>query len=347
MYKKRASKTHILLLTIFLLAVFSSVSVNSVFAEAETMAKQAKQAKPAKSSNKTKKKLVYIVSDTRIPFWAIMARGIKRRASSLGYELQVLSAENSARRELEFTTKAIKDKVAGIIVSPTTSSACVTILRFTKKAGIPVVIADIGTDAGEYVSFISSDNRDGAYKIGKVLAKKLLELGWEKGSVGIVAIPQKRLNGQARTAGFMQAMDESGIKGAGLRQQSTFSDAETYSLSKNLIDKHPDLRAIWLQGSDRYMGALRAIKDAGKKDKIVLITFDAEPEFLDLIPKGILVGSAMQQPYLMGEEAVRSLDRHLNGEKVEKNLQLPILAISTENIAEKLTIIKRNVLGIE
>ena len=300
----------------------------------------------ADTSVVNKKKLAYIVSDTRIPFWAIMARGIKNGADSFGYELNIYSAKNSAKSELESTVKAIKDNVSGIIVSPTTSSACVTILKLAKKAGIPVIISDIGTDGGEYVSYISSNNKEGAYNIGKVLSKKMIKLGWEKGSVGIVAIPQKRLNGQARTAGFMQAMDEAGIKGADIRQQSTFSEEETYQLSKSLIDAHPDLRALWLQGSDRYNGALRAIADAGKKNKILLITFDAEPEFLDLITKGILVGSAMQQPYLMGEEAVHTMDKYLRGMKVKKNIQLPILAISTDNVAKKLPIIKRNVLGI-
>ncbi|MDX1295212.1 MAG: substrate-binding domain-containing protein [Sulfurimonadaceae bacterium] len=295
----------------------------------------------------SKKRLAYLVSDLRIPFWDIMARGIQNSANELGYEITVYSAENSAKRELELTAQVIREKVDGIIVSPTNSSACVTILRLAKSAGIPVVISDIGTDGGEFVSYISSDNRDGAYKIGQVLAERMIELGWQDGRVGIVSIPQKRLNGQLRTAGFMQAMDEAGIKGADIKQQVTFSYQETYDFSKELIEAYPDLRAIWLQGSDRYQGALDAIADSGKADDILLICFDAEPVFLELIPKGVLVGAAMQQPFLMGEESVRSLDRHLNGEAVQKNLQLPILAISAKNIDEKLPVIKRNVLGIE
>ena len=276
-----------------------------------------------------------------------MARGIKHKGDSLGYDVDIYSAENSAKKELQFTIKAIKDKVSGIIVSPTNSSACVTILKLAKNAGIPVVISDIGTDAGDYVSYISSNNKNGSYKIGQILSQKMIELGWQDGTVGIIAIPQKRANGKARTKGFMQAMIEAGIKGAGIKQQVTFSYQETYDYSKELLVKKPDLRAIWLQGSDRYQGALDAITDANKKDEILLITFDAEVEFLELIPKGILLGSAMQQPYLMGEEAISALDNSLNGQSVKKNLQLPILAISTKNIEEKLPIIKRNVLGLD
>ncbi len=293
------------------------------------------------------KKLVYLVSDLRIPFWEIMARGIQRQADELGYSLEIISANNSARDELVATAKALKDKVDGIIVSPTTSSACATILKLANRSNIPVVISDIGSDGGEYVSYISSNNRDGAYQIGKVLVAKLKSSGWSSGRVGIVAIPQKRLNGQARTAGFMQAMDEAGIRGAGLLQQVTFSDQETYDLSRQLINENRDLKAIWLQGSNRYQAALRAIKDSNRQGQIALITFDAEPEFLELIPEGVLVGAAMQQPFLMGEEAVKTMHHFLNGKPVEKKLQLPILAISADNIEKELPTIKRNVLGID
>jgi len=220
-----------------------------------------------KTDDITSKKLVYLMSDKRIPFWDIMWRGSEARAKKLGYEMTFYSAENSTKAELQFTVKAIKDQVAGIIVSPTNSSACVTILKLAQKAGIPVVISDIGTDGGEYISYISSDNEGGAYNIGKILTKKMLSLGWQDGRVGIIAIPQKRANGQARTAGFMRAMDEAGIKGAGIRQQVTFSYQETYDYSKDFIENNPNLHAIWLQGSDRYQGALDAINDADKKMK--------------------------------------------------------------------------------
>jgi len=303
------------------------------------------QLSPAEGQNA--KKLAYIVSDLRIPFWDIMWRGVKQRAEKLAYEAVVYSANNSAKTELQHTVDAIKQGVSGIVVSPTNSSACVTILKLAKKAGIPVVISDIGTDAGEYVAYISSDNRDGAYQIGKVLAERMRTLNWQDGRVGIVAIPQKRANGQARTAGFMQAMKEAGIKGAGISQQETFSYQETYDFSAELIKESSDLRAIWLQGSDRYQAALDAIHDAGKQDEILLITFDAEPEFLDLIPKRILVGAGMQQPFLMGEKAVEALHAHLQGEAVEKEVKLPVLAVSADNIEQQLPLIRRNVLGLD
>jgi ribose transport system substrate-binding protein len=299
-------------------------------------------AHPASHNNK----LYYLVSDINIPFWDIMTKGASFKAKELGYELIILSANNLAKKELQNTVKAIKDKALGIILSPTNSSAAVTILKLANKENIPVVVSDIGADKGEFVSFISSNNEDGAYKLGKILTKELHKRGWQNGTVGIIAIPQKRANGKARTRGFMKALLEADIKGSNIYQQVDFSYKETYDFSKKLIDEDKKLRAIWLQGSDRYKGALDAIEKSGKKDKILLICFDAEPIFLDLIPKGTLVGAGMQQPYLMGEKAVVSLDGYLNGLHVEHEQQLPILAISKQNIAQKLPLIKRNVLGL-
>lgn len=298
-------------------------------------------------ANASEKKLIYIVSDIRIPFWEIMSKGIKNKSSNYDYDVEVYSSSNSAKIELENTVKAIRSKPDGLIVSPTNSSASVTILKFAKEANIPVVILDIGTDSGEYLSYISSDNKTGAYNIGKVLVKKMQKLGYEDGSVAIVAVPQKRINGQERTRGFLKALSEAKIKSLDLKQQITWTQAETYIYTKEFIKKYPNLRAVWLQGSDRYQGALDAINELDKKGEVLLLTFDAEPEFIELIQDDILVGSAMQQPYLMGQKAVEQFYNYFNKKEIIKNIQMPILAISKDNIKEKLPLIKRNVLGIE
>ena len=291
------------------------------------------------------RRLAYLVSDSRIPFWDIMKRGIGSRAESLGYELVVYSAENNAKQEVENAINAIKERVDGIILSPTNSSAAITLLKLAKDAHIPVVIADIGTDGGDYVSYIASDNHEGAYLLGRLLTDAMHQKKMDKGSVGIIAIPQKRANGKARTAGFMQALNEAGIKSAGIRQQINFSYKETYDFTRELILTHPELRALWLQGSDRYQAALDAIADTGKTDQVLLICFDAEPEFVGMIAKGRLTGAGMQQPFMMGEEAVRAMDRHLKGLPVRQSMLLPVLAVSQENLNSLLPTIRRNVLG--
>lgn len=301
----------------------------------------------ALATSDTSPRLAYIASDTRIPFWSIMAKGVVHQAGELGYGIDIYSAHNNARRELEYVAAAIRNRVDGLIISPTNSSAAATLIKLAQRADIPVIIADIGADSADYVSYISADNFTGAYRIGQILTQAMKARGWQQGRVGIIAIPQKRQNGRERTDGFMLALKEAGIDSAAMRQQVTFSHAETYDFSRELINSVPNLRAIWLQGSDRYQAALDAIADSGRKGRILLVTFDAEPEFLQLIPSGVLVGAAMQQPFLMGEQAVISMHRHLQGESVEPQQKLPVLAISADNLDKNRAIIRRNVLGLE
>ena len=295
------------------------------------------------SQNIPTKKLVYIVSDISIPFWEIMSKGIKEEASKVGYSIEVYSSNNSNKTEIENLVKAINNKVDGIVLSPINSSSAVFLLKLAKDANIPVVISDIGTDGGEYLSYISSDNEEGSYRLGKILTSKMKELEIENGTVGIISIPQERANGKARTKGFLKALDESNIKSTGIEQQVNFSYKETFDFSKKLIMNNPDMKALWLQGSDKYQGALDAMAELGKSDEILLICFDSEPEFLQMIPEGKLVGAAMQQPFLMGEKSVEQFYNHFNNIKIEKNIKLEILAVSKENIDTKLKTIKQNV----
>jgi len=299
------------------------------------------------SQNIPIKKLAYVVSDINIPFWEIMSKGIKEKASNIGYSLEIYSSNNSNKTEIENFVKALQNKVDGIVLSPINSSNAVFLLKLANEANIPVVISDIGTDGGNYLSYISSNNEDGAYKLGKILANKMKELKIDNGTVGIISIPQERANGKARTKGFLKALDESNIKSAGIEQQVDFSYKETYNFSKKLIMNNPNMKALWLQGSDKYQGALDAMAELGKSDEILLICFDSEPEFLQMIPEGKLVGAAMQQPFLMGEKAVEQFNNYFNKKSIEKNLQLEILAISKDNIEQEMKIIKRNVLGIK
>ena len=286
----------------------------------------------------------YLVSDLRIPFWEIMWRGVADQAAQQGDQVQVLSADNSARTELQNMVQAIRDQVDGIVLSPTNSSAAVTLLKLAEEAGIPVVISDIGTQGGHYVSYIESDNEAGAYQLGQILVQAFHQQQLS-GSVGIIAIPQTRQNGKLRTRGFVRALEEASIPRAALYQQQDFSYQETLDFSRRLIREHPDLRAIWLQGSDRYQGALDAIREAGKTGEIMLICFDAEPEFIPMIQRGELTGAGMQQPFLMGAQALASLQRYNAGEPVAKKQALQVLAVSRHNIDQLLPLIRRNVLG--
>jgi ribose transport system substrate-binding protein len=72
------------------------------------------------------KKLAYIVSDTTIPFWQIMSKGIKEKAVEFGYEIDIYNSNNLKKNELENMALALDKKIDGLIISPINSSTAAT-----------------------------------------------------------------------------------------------------------------------------------------------------------------------------------------------------------------------------
>ena len=302
----------------------------------------------ARSARAASKDIVYLTPGLDLPFWRYLSRGIEASVKAGGYGFSALDSHNNAQTQLSNAQDAIARGVAGICLSPTDSSTAPSVLALAARAKIPVVISDIGTNGGDYVSFVISDNFQGAYSVGQALAAALKAKGWTDGSVGIVAISQARKNGQARTAGFRKAMQEAGItKEAGLQQMATYTTDETFKFTQDMLTASPGMRGLWVQTDQPTQGALRAVK-AGRRDGQVLVAaFDGTPELVDLIEKGQVVGSGMQQPYLMGQKSAEALLAHLDGKSVEKQIDIPILAVTPGNVAQMLPTIKQTVFAGE
>jgi len=300
---------------------------------------------PAAAQNK---EVVYLTPGLDLPFWRYLSKGVEKVATAEGYGFQALDSHNDAQQQLKNAQDAIARGVAGIVLSPTDSSTAPSVLTLAEKAGIPVVIADIGTNSGEYVSFIISDNYDGANGTGKALAVALKEKGWQDGSVGIVSISQARLNGQARTKGFKDAMAEGGVTGdAGLQQMQSYTADETFKFTQDMLTANPNMRGLFVQTDQPAIGALRAIKAARRQGEVLVAAFDGIPEFVPLLQSGEIVASGMQQPHLMGEESAKALFEHLKGGTPKKEILVPIVVVTDKNIGEMLPTITDTVFAGE
>ncbi len=303
---------------------------------------------PAIRTRAAEKTIVYLTPGLDLPFWRYLARGIEDVSKQNGYGFLALDSHNSAATQLKNAQDVIARGVAGICISPTDSSTAPAVLALAEKAGIPVVVSDIGTNSGTYVSFIISNNFEGAYGIGKVLAQKMIAKGWQNGSVGLVTISQARRNGQARTAGFRKAMQEAGItREAGLQQMQSYTPDETFRFVQDMLTAHPDLRGLFVQTDQPTTGALRAIKAARREGQVLVASFDGTPELVELIKSGQVVGSGMQQPYEMGVKSAEAMIAHLNGKPVEKEILVPILVVTPENVEQMLPTIRKTVFAGE
>lgn len=295
------------------------------------------------------KDIVYLTPGLDLPFWRYLSKGIEATVKEKGFNFQALDSHNSAETQLRNAQDSIARGVAGIVISPTDSSTAPSVLALAQKANIPVVIGDIGTNSGDYASFIISDNYKGAHDVGVALAAALKEKGWEGGSVGIVAISQARKNGQARTKGFQDGLKEGGFTGkeAGLQQMQSYTADETFKFTQDLLTANPDMRGLFIQTDQPAIGALRAIKAARRDGEVLVAAFDGIPEFVDLLKSGDLVVSGMQQPYLMGVKSGEALLEVLDGKTPEKEITVPIVAITNKNVEQELPTIRQTVFANE
>ena len=163
------------------------------------------------------------------------------------------------------------------------------------------------------------------------------------------ASSQARKNGQARTQGFRDGLVEGGVKTkeAGLQQMQSYTADETFKFTQDMLTANPDMRGLFIQTDQPAIGALRAIKAARRDGQILVAAFDGIPEFVDLLKSGQIVASGMQQPYLMGQKSGEAMMKHIAGESVEKEISVPILTVTSENIDKVLPTVRETVFANE
>jgi len=297
------------------------------------------------------KKIAYLSAKRDLPFWSTLGKGIKASAEAKGYAFIELDSALSAETQMKNAQEAINQGVAGLVISPTDSKTAPAVLALAAKARVPVVIADIGSNGGDYVSFVKSDNYRGAYDIGTALAVALKEKGWQAEPHALITISLDRKNGQDRTNGFRDALKDAGMsREVALKQMQDYSAAETQRYVSEILAATPKLRALFIETDQPVQGAMQAIKEARgakKVGEVLIVSFDAMPEVAALLSSGSLVAVGMQQPYLMGKRAAEALIASLNGERPAKQVLVPILVATRKTIAQLLPVANETVFGLE
>ena len=275
-----------------------------------------------------------------MPFWKYLSDGIKQAAATdaakSGAKITVTDydSQNSAATQLQNAQDVITAGVDLIIISPTDSSSAPEVLELAAENKVPVVIADIGTDSGDYVSFVISSNESGAYDAGKVLMSTMADKGWKGGDVLMITISQARLNGQNRTKGFTRAVEEAGGKIVQFLESKDYNRAEAQTQASDMISANPDAHGFFAQHDEAALGSEAAIEESGKADEIVLASFDGSPESVELIKQGKIVAAAMQQPVLMGRISAEVGLKHLRGEQVDKQTEVPTILVTPQNVKD-------------
>ena len=284
--------------------------------------------------------IAYLTPGLNVPFWKYLSDGIKQAAAAdaakSGAKITVTDydSQNSAATQLQNAQDVITAGVDLIIISPTDSSSAPEVLELAAENKVPVVIADIGTDSGDFVSFVISSNESGAYDAGKVLMSTMADKGWKGGDVLMITISQARLNGQNRTKGFTRAVEEAGGKIVQFLESKDYTRAEAQTQASDMISANPDAHGFFAQHDEAALGSEAAIEESGKANDIVLASFDGSPESVELIKQGKIVAAAMQQPVLMGRISAEVGLKHLRGEQVDKQTEVPTILVTPQNVKD-------------
>ena len=273
--------------------------------------------------------VAYLTPSLDVPFWRYVRHGIEDELSKNGLECVTYDSKDDANTQLSNAQDAITKQVDAIIISPTDSASCVSVLSAAEQAGVPVVICDIGTDSGEYVSFISTDNEAGAKAIGEYVAS-LLEPGTQ---VAQITLNQARINGVLRKEGFDAGIATNNLEDVDFRQMEKVNRSEGETYAQDLITAYPELGAIFCHSEDPTMGAVSALEAAGRTD-VLVVGFDCSPEVVEAIQDGRVAGTSAQQSVVMGRSDAQAVVDYLAGNEVEKEIVLDTLLVTKDNIDE-------------
>lgn len=262
-------------------------------------------------------------------FWIRVTKGIREECDKKGIKVIVADAQDNPYKQLNDVDDLIQKKVDVLLISPYESDPIVPAVKSANKAGIPVVIVDIGVSGGEYASLIISDNYKGGQLAGEFL-KKVLK---GKGTVAHIQCQLGAVNAQKRGQGFEDALKGTQIKIVAKRPADSRRDL-AMQVMEDILQKHPNLDAVFAQNDEMALGALQAIEAVGKVGKIKVIGFDGNKDALEAIKAGKMLATVAQQPEEMGKMAVDIALKVLKGEKVDKEIYVPVQLVTKENVDE-------------
>jgi ribose transport system substrate-binding protein len=258
-----------------------------------------------------KMKIGLSISTLNNPFFVTLKKGAEAKAKELGVELITVDAQNDAAKQASDVEDLIQKGVDLIVINPTDSDAVGAAVTAANNANIPVITVDRSAKSGKVVSHIASNNVEG----GKMAGDYLVELvGKGANVVELEGIPGSSA-ARERGEGFHKAVD--GQLNVVVKQPANFDRAQGLSVMENILQSKSDIKAVFAHNDEMALGALEALKSAGKTD-VVVVGFDATEDAVKAVKNGEMAGTVAQKPELIGQKAIETAKQVKEGKKVDK-----------------------------
>jgi ribose transport system substrate-binding protein len=247
-----------------------------------------------------------------------------------GYSLDIKTgvdyADNVAFNNLLQTS--LQTKPAGFIVFPAGPAAQTPVLNQACDQGVEVLIIDSPAEGVDcQAGFVGANHEELGASVGEWLA----EHPPATKEIGIVTQPPGQYaSTDARVKGFTEA-----VAGAGYTIAATvttdLSLDKTRTVVTNMITAHPDISAVFSANGPMGQGTAQALKE---HPEITQLTLDGFVEDAKLVASGEVAANGAQNPYQMGQLAVESMVKVLEGETIPEVEYTTSLVIDQSNAEE-------------
>ena len=255
------------------------------------------------------------------------------KADAMGdVELTVVDAGGDAAKQLQQVETFISQKVDAIIMQPQEQEACSPAIDKAKAAGIPIINCNSLTIT-EPDAYVGSNDSESAEIAMTYIAEQL----GGKGNVLMMHGHPGQTAEVKRTEGAMDILAQNPDITLLDEQTADWDRAEAMTLMENWIQAYGDqINAVFCQNDEMALGALNALVQAGKKDNVLVVGVDAIDDALQSVKDGKMDATVYQDCKGQAEGAIEAAYKLAKGESVEKEILIPFILVTTENVDEYL-----------
>lgn len=283
-----------------------------------------------------KPKIVLVMKSLANEFFKTMEEGATahQRAHSDVYDLKVVGIRNEedVAQQVDLVEMIIAQGADAIVIAPADSEALIPICKKAIAAGIVVVNIDNKLDRarleaeGIQIPFVGPDNRKGAKLAGDYLATKL-KAGDE---VAIIEGIPNAFNGIQRKAGFEDAIKDANLKLVSSQSGNWETDKAAQCVAA-IATEYPNLKAVLCANDSMALGAVDALKAAGKSN-VYVVGFDNIQAVQKLIKEGKVLCTVDQHGDQLAVYGIQYALEILDTKAAPADKETPIDLITAETL---------------
>ena len=291
----------------------------------------------ARRDKSAKPRIALVMKSLANEFFGTMAEGAKKhQAANTGkYDLIVngIPDERDVTRQSALVAEMVAQGVDAIVIAPADSKALATPLKRAAEQGVRIVNIDNKLDEEVLdklrlkIPFVGPNNLAGAQKVGEYLADKL-----PPGSeVAILEGVVTSFNSQQRRDGFGKAIFQSRHRLV-KSQSAQWETGPANLVTASLLTAYPDLKAVFCCNDNMALGALAAVKAAGKVGKVQIVGFDNISAVQAAIKAGEILATADQHGDQLAVYGIETALALLDDKIGDSDKETPVDLITREKL---------------